>query len=317
VKALWLNQAGLQYRDDLAVPEPEAGDQLVRVNTAGLCSTDIGLLNGMYDFEGIIGHEFVGVVEQGAAELVGKRVVGEINIACKVCDFCRAGIPKHCSQRRVLGIRKSHGAFAEYLCLPRENIHLVPDNLSSEQAVFVEPLAAALDVLEYIDLSGDAKVLVIGDGRMGQLIARALLTVMPSISLLGRHPSKLDRLPQGVVKFNDAKQVQNQGFDYVVECTGNSDGFAIALDKIKPRGSIILKSTYPQVFHLDAGRIVVEEIRIFGSRCGDIANALEVLAAGKIDLTNLIDAKFALQDGLQAFEWSRRKDVIKVLLYID
>ena len=314
MRGLWLEKGRLALRDDISEPV-DAGEVRVRVIKAGICSTDTALVNGLYPFIGVIGHEFVGIVESGPNDLNGKRVVGDINAACGTCKFCQNGLAKHCENRTVLGISGRDGAFAEYLSLPIENLHLVPDDVSDDAAVFTEPLAAALEILEQVDMGPGDQVLVIGPGKLGQLIARVLHETGASLTVMGRSPEKLDRLSDlDVSKISsDSNPI---GFDIAVECTGNQDGFAAALAALRPKGTLILKSTYPGALSFDATPLVVDEIKIVGSRCGPFDKALKVMADGKIDPTGLIDARYALADGLAAFEHHARASVLKVLLEV-
>jgi len=312
MRGLWLESGRLGLRDD--IPEP-AGDREVRVRVtkAGICSTDTALVNGLYPFTGVIGHEFVGVVENGLHDLNGKRVVGDINAACGNCKFCQDGMEKHCEKRTVLGIVGRDGAFAEYLSLPAKNLYTVPDSVTDDAAVFTEPLAAALEILEQIDMRSGDQVLVIGPGKLGQLIARVLHATGASVTVMGRSPEKLARLADLDVR-KISSDSEATGFDIAVECTGNQEGFATALTALKPKGTLVLKSTYPGALTFDATPVVVDEIRIVGSRCGPFDKALKAMADGGIDPTGLIDARYALADGLAAFEHHARAGVLKVML---
>ncbi len=320
MRALCLHQGKLCYRDALPTPALATDHCLVRVIQAGICSTDIGLLHGMYEFEGVLGHEFVGFVEQGPDQLLQRRVVGDINISCECCQYCLAGMKKHCEQRRVLGIRDWSGAFAEYLALPMRNLTVVPDTVSNDEAVFAEPLAAAMDVLAQLQVAdkdfASHRLLLVGDGRMAQLIARVLALYSDQITVLGKHQDKLARLPNDLKRVDSVTELSPRSFDYVVECTGNASGFDIALALVKARGVIILKSTYPSNVSLDATRIVVDELQIKGSRCGNFTDALRLLESKQISVTELIDGRFGLLDADRAFVFSRQKSVIKTLFDI-
>ncbi|BAZ29505.1 zinc-containing alcohol dehydrogenase superfamily protein [Cylindrospermum sp. NIES-4074] len=314
MKGLWLENNQLQLRTDLEIPEPPPGEALVRVLRAGICNTDIELLRGYYPYTGILGHEFVGVVEQGPENLINQRVVGEINAVCGKCRFCRRGQPTHCENRTVLGIVNRHGAFAEYLCLPIENLHPVPENVSTEAATFTEPIAAALEIQQQVSLSSDDRVLVVGDGKLGQLVAQTLALTGCDLLVVGRHQQKLANLEARGIKTGLADAVIDSAFDISVECTGNPEGFAIARRALRPRGTLVLKSTYAGKLSLDASSLVVDEITLIGSRCGPFPAALELLANGKVDLQPLIHACYPLSQGLGAFENAQSRGVLKVLL---
>jgi threonine dehydrogenase-like Zn-dependent dehydrogenase len=312
MRGLWLENGALHLRDD--IPNPVVADEaLVRVTKAGICSTDTALVNGLYPFTGIIGHEFTGIVEEGPQALKGKRVVGDINAACGECRFCKTGMAKHCENRTVLGIVGRDGAFAERLSLPPENLHVIPDIVDDDAAVFTEPLAAALEILEQVDMGPGDQVLVVGPGKLGQLICRVLALSGASLTVMGRGPEKLERLGDLAVTKTLGDSLPG-GFDIAVECTGNQAGFATALAALRPKGTLVLKSTYPGKLTFDATPIVVDEIKIVGSRCGPFEKALDCLASGAIDPTGLIDARYPLGDGLAAFERHTEPGVLKVLL---
>ena len=296
----------LSYRDDLPLPVVEDGYCLLKVRKAGICGTDLGLLAGLYDFQGIPGHEFVGIVEQGPGRLKGRRVVGDINIACQTCANCLAGSRKHCLARKVLGIRRHHGAFASYLTLPEENLVTVPESLPDEEAVFAEPLAAVLDIIAKVPVVASDRVLLIGDGRMGQLAARVLGRFSDHLYLMGKHAHKLALLPQGVVTTTDEAAWNQPTFDLVVECTGHPSGLQAALRRVKARGKIVLKSTYADRLSIDASRLVVDEITLIGSRCGDMGQALKLMEEAPLGLGELIHAHYSLAQYAQAFADARR-----------
>ena len=314
MKGLWLENNQLELRTNIPIPEPPPGEALVRVLRAGICNTDLELIKGYYPYTGIIGHEFVGIVEQGPKQLINQRVVGEINAACGNCRFCRRGQPTHCENRTVLGIVNRNGAFAEYLSLPIENLYLVPENVSTAAATFTEPIAAALEIQQQIQISKDDRVLVVGDGKLGQLIAQTLALTGCELLVVGRHEDKLINLAGKGIKTGLADSVTDRYFDISVDCTGNPEGFNIARRALRPRGTLILKSTYAGNLSLDASSLVVDEITLIGSRCGPFVPALELLAAGKVDVQYLIDSSYPLSQGLEAFEKAKTKGVLKVLL---
>jgi len=314
--ALWLEDRRLRLRDDLEVADPPANEVMVRVTCAGICNTDVELLRGYYPFAGIPGHEFVGVVERGPDRLAGRRVVGEINAVCGDCVACRAGRPNHCERRTVLGIVDRNGAFAEYLTLPAENLHPVPDDLPDEVAVFTEPLAAALEIQEQVEVVESDRVLVVGDGKLGQLIARTLALTGCELQVVGRHPDKLELVKAAGIRAEIAYEVDPAGFDVVVECTGNPQGFALARRAVRPRGTLVLKSTYADALEIDASSLVVDEITLVGSRCGPFVPALRLLAEGKIDPRPLVHARYPLAQAIDAFDHAQRPGVLKVLLEV-
>ena len=314
MKGLWLENNQLQLRTDIPNPEPPPGEALVRVLRAGICNTDLELLRGYYPYTGILGHEFVGVVEQGPERLLNQRVVGEINAACGQCRFCRSGQPTHCENRTVLGIVNRNGAFADYLTLPIENLHLVPESISTDAATFTEPVAAALEIQQQVSVGSDERVLVVGDGKLGQLVAQTLVLTGCELLAIGRHREKLANLEARGIKTGFADAVTDRAFDISVECTGNPEGFDLARRALRPRGTLILKSTYAGKLTLDASSLVVDEITVIGSRCGPFPKALQLLAQGRVDVEGLIQARYPLTEGLTAFERAQRRGVLKVLL---
>jgi threonine dehydrogenase-like Zn-dependent dehydrogenase len=317
MKGIWLEKQQLQLKTDLPTPEPAEGEARVRVLRAGICNTDLELLRGYYPYTGIPGHEFVGIVEQGAANLVNQRVVGEINAACGQCRLCLTGHPTHCLQRTVLGIVNRNGAFAEYLTLPIANLHIVPDSITTDAATFTEPLAAALEIQEQIAIAPNNRVLVVGDGKLGQLVAQSLALTGCDLLVVGRHADKLAKLEQVGIKVGFADLVTAKSFDIAVECTGNPEGFNLALTGLLPRGTLVLKSTYAGKLTLDASALVVDEITVIGSRCGPFAKALEILAQKQVDVTSLIETHYPLEQGLAAFDRAQERGILKVLLNMD
>lgn len=319
MKGIWLENGAAGFRDDLPLPRVGKNDDcLVRLSLAGVCSTDLAMLNGLYPFSGIMGHEFTGVVEKGPGALQGRRVAGEINISCGQCRECRAGRAKHCQNRSVLGLRGHDGVFAEYVTLPAGNLHLVPGAVPDEAAVFAEPLAAALDVLEQVEISDGTRVLLVGAGRLGQLIARALATTGCALTVVVRDAAKAARLActgAELISGDDlAGDKAGGSFDVAVECTGNDAGLEMALAALRPRGTLVLKSTYAGKPRVDMSRVVVDEIRITGSRCGPFDKALALMAAEDLQLEALIDKVYPLEQGLEALEKSRQAGVVKVLI---
>lgn len=294
-------------------------EALVRVTKSGICNTDIEIVRGYAGFEGTIGHEFVGIVEQSAdaPELIGKRVVGEINAGCGVCKLCQKGDSRHCPTRTVLGIHGRDGAHAEFLRLPAVNLLEVPANVSDEQAIFAEPLAAAYGILEQVSLAEETRVAVIGDGKLGLLCAMSLAIASENVCLIGKHKEKIAVAEsynvEGIL-LNDAVPKLNHTFDVVVEASGSASGFSTALDLLKPRGKLALKSTFQGNTNLEMWRVVVDEITIVGSRCGRFAPALELLSNGKINVESMISEEFSLANGVEAMSKATQKGVMKVVL---
>lgn len=314
MKGLWLDNKQLQLKTNIPIPKPPKGEALIKVLRAGICNTDLELLRGYYPYKGILGHEFVGVVEQGSEHLINKRVVGEINAACGYCRFCLRGEPTHCENRTVLGIVNRNGAFAEYLSLPEKNLHLVPENVSTDAATFTEPIAAALEIQAQVQLCKDDRVLVVGDGKLGQLISQTLALTGCDLLVVGKHKDKLQNLAARGIKTGLADDVKDKYFDISVDCTGNPEGFATARRALRPRGILVLKSTYAGNLSIDASSLVVDEITLIGSRCGPFTPALELLATNRVDVEPLIHSHYPLSEGLAAFEKAQTKGVLKVLL---
>jgi threonine dehydrogenase-like Zn-dependent dehydrogenase len=316
MQAVWLENGKITLRDDLPIPSLPAGEALVRVRLAGICSTDLELVRGYYPYTGILGHEFVGDVVQapGRPELVGKRVVGEINAVCGACQMCRTQNPTHCERRTVLGIVARDGAFADYLTLPVENLHLVPERLTDEQAVFTEPLAAALEIQEQVRVSPGARVLLIGAGRLGQLIAQSLSLTGCALQVVARYQHQRDLLAGYPLQFVDEAVVPDNQIDLVVEATGSPAGFELAKRAVRPRGTVVLKSTYAGKLEVNFSEIVVDEITLVGSRCGPFPAALRLLEGGQVNPLPLISGRYPLSKGLQAFKQAREPGMVKILL---
>ena len=314
--ALWLEEQQLRVREDMPFPPTPPGEALVRVLRAGICNTDLELVRGYYPYTGVPGHEFAGVVDRGPKELEGKRVVGEINAVCGRCTDCTSERRSHCSRRTVLGIAGRDGAFAQYLSLPADNLHLVPPQVSTDAATFVEPLAAALEIQRQVKVRPDDRVLVVGDGKLGQLIGQTLRLTGCDLLVVGRHENKLDLLRARGIAAGRADSVRQGSFDLAVECTGNAAGFALARKGLRPRGTLVLKSTYAGVLTLDASDLVVDEISLIGSRCGPFPPALRLLAERQVEVEGLIQSRFPLREGLEAFARAREPGGLKVVLDI-
>lgn len=297
-------------------PVPNQDEAIVKITLAGICGTDLEMLNGYMDYHGVLGHEFVGVViKSHNKDLMGKRVVGEINVGCGKCQSCKDGMDRHCSNRTVLGILHRNGAFAEFLSLPEKNLHILPDNVSDEQAVFVEPLAAAFEITQQVDLNPDWKIGIVGDGRLAQLVANVLKLYCSDIVCFGRHQNKLENLKRlGVHTKIGIDSADEHKFDLVIEATGNNSGFSDATRLVKPRGTVILKSTVASRENLDLTPAVVNEITLIGSRCGTFRPAIEALSSKKISVDNLIDSTYPLEKFQDALEHAKKPGTLKVFL---
>jgi len=297
-------------------PDPEFNETLVQVNLAGICGTDLEILNGYMKYTGILGHEFVGtVVKSNNSNLIGKRVVGEINAGCTKCNFCIRGMERHCPSRTVLGILKRDGAFAEFLSLPEKNLHVIPDSISDEQAVFVEPLAAAFEINEQISLKPEWNVAVVGDGRLAQLIIQVIKLTCSNITCFGKHQNKLEGLIQSGIKIKiGIESTDEQLFDLVVEATGSNSGFTDTMKLVKPRGTVVLKSTITSRENLDLTSTIINEITLIGSRCGLFKPAIDALATGVISVNSMIDSTFSLDKFEDAIIHAKKPNTLKVFL---
>ena len=316
MRALWLEDRSLRLRDDVQPEDPPAGEAVIRVRLAGVCNTDLELLRGYYPYTGVPGHEFVGTVEEArdAPDWIGRRVVGEINAACHDCATCRAGRPTHCERRSVLGIVGRHGAFAERLCLPVGNLRAVPDGVADEIAVFCEPTAAALEIQQQLRVVPGERVVVIGVGKLGHLVAQTLAAAGCDPLAIGRSPRPLTLLAARGLRTGTAEAIEPRRADLVVECTGNPEGLELARRAVRPRGTIVLKSTYHGRAALDLAPFVVDEVTLVGSRCGPFDPALELLARGAVDPLPLVEARYPLAQALAAFEHAARPGALKVLV---
>jgi threonine dehydrogenase-like Zn-dependent dehydrogenase len=307
---------GKQMIFDNNYPDPKFNETLVQVNLAGICGTDLEILNGYMKYTGILGHEFVGtVVKSNNPDLIGKRVVGEINAGCTKCDFCIRGMERHCPSRTVLGILKRDGAFAEFLSLPEKNLHIIPDSISDEQAVFVEPLAAAFEINEQISLKPEWNVAVVGDGRLAQLIIQVIQLTCSNITCFGKHQNKLEGLIQSGIKIKiGIESTDEQLFDLVVEATGSNSGFTDTMKLVKPRGTVVLKSTITSRENLDLTSTIINEITLIGSRCGLFKPAIDALATGVISVNSMIDSTFSLDKFEDAIIHAKKPNTLKVFL---
>ena len=318
MQAVWLENNSLSLRDDIPVPEPGSGEALVKVRLAGICGTDLALVKGYHSFNGIPGHEFVGeiVLASDRPERVGERVVGEINVACGRCALCRANMPRHCEERTALGVLNRNGAFAEYVCLPLRNLIKVPAAVSDEAAVFVEPLAAALEIREQITIEPSDFVLVIGAGRLGQLIARSLSSTGCNLQVVARYKNQQNLLDTCNITWIDNNSIRERFYHIVIEATGSVDGFATAHRAVRPRGTIVLKSTYNAQVQVEFSSIVVDEITLVGSRCGPFGPAINLLKKSEVDPIMLIERHYALKDARAALAHASKPGTLKILLQI-
>ncbi|MCC6299857.1 MAG: alcohol dehydrogenase catalytic domain-containing protein [Anaerolineales bacterium] len=319
MRALWLENNKIELRE---APQPQKPNEaLVKIRKAGVCSTDLELVKGYYPYTGVLGHEFVGEVVssplpagEGLGVRVGDRVVGDINVVCNQCEQCLNGRPTHCENRTVLGIVNRDGTFAEFTQLPIANLHKVPASVSDEMAVFTEPLAAALEIQEQINIKPTDRVLLVGAGRLGQLIAQTLALTACDLRVVARHKRQQDLLSARGIGIIDEADVQKWRWDVVVEATGSPSGFALARRAIRPRGALVLKSTYKGEMSVDFSSIVVDEVNIIGSRCGPFEPALRLMESKQVDPTVLIDDEFSLNDGVKAFERAAQAGTLKVLI---
>lgn len=294
-------------------PAPAAEEVLVRVTRAGVCETDLQLIKGYMGFRGILGHEFVGVAESGP--LAGQRVVGEINCACWQCDTCRSGFPTHCPNRTVLGILNHDGAFADLIAVPQRNLHRVPDAIPDDIAVFTEPVAAAFQIPAQIEIAGSERIVVLGDGRLGNLCAQVLASMADEVLVIGKHREKLALLDaMGLKTALLSDDLPQRSFDIVVDCTGSESGLPAALKLVRPRGTIVLKTTVAGTQTLAWAPFVIDEVTLVGSRCGPFDRALAALEQGHVQVQPLIADRFDLSRGLDALARAQTKGILKVLL---
>jgi threonine dehydrogenase-like Zn-dependent dehydrogenase len=309
---VWLENNEINLRDDIPTPTAENDEVLIEVLMAGICNTDLELMKGYYPYQGILGHEFVGIVRSNNHALNGERVVGTINVPCLGCPMCKENIYSHCYDRKALGINNKNGCFAEYITLPTHNLMKVPANVSDEAATFTEPLAAALQIQTQIHIKPSDRILVIGDGKLGNLIVQTLLIKGYEVWLQGKHEIKIKKLlDKGALQF---KPTMQDLFDVTIECSGHPAGFATAIQHIKPRGTIVMKSTYAQDIQLNISQLVVNEVNLIGSRCGPFKPALNLLEKGLIDCKGLIDSIYPLRKAISAFSRAKESGSGKVLI---
>ncbi|HOE15985.1 MAG TPA: alcohol dehydrogenase catalytic domain-containing protein [Syntrophorhabdaceae bacterium] len=309
----------LGYAEDRPLPElNKTGEALVRVRMAGICNTDLEIIKGYMGFKGIPGHEFVGTVEKADGQnrsWIGKRVVGEINCVCGECDYCIGGLPRHCPRRTTLGISGRDGAFAEYLLLPARNLHEVPGNVPDEEAVFTEPLAAAFEILEQVTVKPADRIVVLGDGKLGLLCSFVLALTGAEIALAGNHGRKLAIAREaGIAVYPADSLPMGKKYDIVVEATGTPAGLGSSLELVRPRGTIVLKSTVASTREINLNRIVIDEITLLGSRCGPFEPALRALSERTVNVKPLISGIFPAEKALEAFRAAGQKGSLKVLI---
>lgn len=314
MKAAYFDGTKISLKNDY--PTPNLDEALIKVRLAGICGTDLEMIQGYASYVGVLGHEFVGaVVESANKNLIGKRIVGEINTGCGKCQMCATGLERHCPQRTVLGIYKRDGAFAQYLSLPEKNLHVIPDSISDEQAVFVEPLAAAFEIEEQLHIERDSKIAILGDGRLAQLIMRVLRISHSDITCFGKHAKKLQLAEKIGIKTKTVISSHDEHtFDVVIEATGNESGFLDTMRLVKPRGIVVLKSTIASKNKLDLTPAIVNEITFVGSRCGPFRPAIQALTSGTISVDDLIDSVYPLDRLNDALDAARDSEKLKVLL---
>jgi len=314
MQALYWNGHALDFESSRPTPATNQQTALVWIHLAGICDTDLQIFKGYMDFRGVPGHEFVGTVSDGPESLCGKKVVGEINFGCGQCDACNRGLSRHCPNRTVMGILGADGAFAEFVSVPVGNLHLVPDNVSDEEAVFAEPLAAAFEILEQIQPSPGDHVLVLGDGKLGFLCAQVLKLTGANVTVLGKHPEKLALIKRRAIRTVLLGDWKPRLFDIVVEATASASGLQLALSAVRPRGTLVLKSTIAGDHQLSLAPLVINEITVVGSRCGPFPDALEALSEKTVAVTPWIEKIYPLSEGLDAIAHAARPGTRKILL---
>ena len=314
MRALCWNGRDLVFESTYRAPVADDQTALVKVHLAGICSTDLQILKGYMGFRGVPGHEFVGSVLEGPQALISRRVVGEINFGCGRCDSCALGLSRHCPNRTVMGILNADGAFAECLAVPPTNLHLVPDNVADEEAVFSEPLAAAFEILEQVEVNPSDDVLVLGDGKLGALCAQVMRLASIHVTVLGKHKEKLSLAKRAGVPTILLSDWRSRQFDIVIEATGSASGFELALNAVRPRGTLVLKSTIAENHHVSLAPLVINEINVIGSRCGLFPPALEALRQSRVSVTPLIEKVYPLHDGIAAVSHAARPGARKILL---
>lgn len=317
MQALVVSEGKVDFVRSYPEPEVSSEEVLIAVEMAGICSTDLEIIKGYMDFQGVLGHEFVGKVVKGPKNLMDKRVVGTINCVCGKCDMCLSGLSEHCRKRTVIGIDGRDGAFAEFLSLPKRNVHVLPDSLDAEKAVFIEPLSAALQIVKQVPIEKRHQVIVVGDGRLGLLAVQVLAqhSNRSQVALLGKHESKLTFCEKrGLRGIHLDDMLIKPEWDVVVDCTGSADGFSTACRLVRPRGKLVMKSTWLADKPVDLTPLVINEVTLVGSRCGPFPDAIHALAAEQVVVNGLITSRFELPEGLKALDKAGQSDEIKVVL---
>ncbi len=314
MKAIFWDGDAVTLDSSYLPPVPDQSTAIVKVHLAGICSTDLQIFKGYMKFRGVPGHEFVGSVSHGPKEWSGKRVVGEINFGCGNCEFCARDLTRHCPNRTVMGILNADGAFAEYVAVPVENLHPVPGSISDEQAVFTEPLAAAFEILRQIQISTGDEILILGDGNLGNLCAQVLRLTGAKVTVLGKHRDKLELIKRAGVRTMLLNDWKPRLLDVVVEATGSAVGLELAISAVRPRGTLVLKSTIAGAHQVSLAPLVINEINLVGSRCGVFPDALEALAVNHVSVAPLIEQVYPLEHGIEAIQHAERHGARKILL---
>ncbi|MBR6299246.1 MAG: alcohol dehydrogenase catalytic domain-containing protein [Candidatus Gastranaerophilales bacterium] len=320
MKALVYNKE-LKLDNNYPVPDLKENEVLIKTLMVGICNTDYEITKGYMGYQGVLGHEFVGIVEKTGSNvdkyLINKRVVGEINLACNNCEWCHKGLGRHCPNRSTLGIFKKDGCFSEYFTLPKENVIEISDNIDDETATFTEPLAAAYEILEQLHIRPDSKVALVGDGKLGLCISLVFSALNIDFIHIGKHEEKLNISKSNGVKtmlLSELKDCHKKSFDFVIEATGSTGGFELSSSLVKPRGTLVLKSTITAKEGLNLASIVVDEITVVGSRCGQFRPILRLLEQGKINVKPLISGIYSVDDFEKAFEENSKKNTLKILV---
>jgi threonine dehydrogenase-like Zn-dependent dehydrogenase len=314
MRALVFNKK-LEFLTDYPVPERKKNEALIKVTRAGICNTDLEIIKGYMGFHGVLGHEFVGIVERSEKkQKVGKRVVGEINLGCGICSYCTSGMKEHCPDRSVLGILQKDGVFADYITLPEDNLHTIPNSISDDEAVFVEPLAAAYEIMNQVDIAPSDRVCVLGDGKLGLLVGQALSSTGCDLLVVGHHREKLSILDELGINTRHTTSFRGKGYDVVVDCTGSRSGIETAMNIVRPKGKIVLKTTISKSAPLNVNKIVINEVSVIGSRCGPFTSAIRAIKSKAVDLYPMISDTLPLNEGVKAFQYASRKGVLKVIL---
>ena len=317
MKALVFDGNELKIDNNYPEPRMAADEVLIKVSHAGVCSTDLEIIKGYMGFQGVPGHEFIGEVVDGDTSLAGKRVTAEINCVCGNCEMCDKGLGTHCYNRQTIGIFQHQGSFAEYIAVPKENVHIIPGSIDNDAAMFIEPLAAAFEIFHQIEITGSEKVAVIGDGRLGILTSLAMATKVPAENLLtiGKHLEKLGHLAGKNLNVKLLDEIKSgELWDIVIDCSGKTSGFETAVKLLKPRGQLILKSTFVPDKAIDLSTVVINELEIIGSRCGHFEDAIEALSSGSVDTSGLITSRYDFNDAVTAFATAADGKNIKVIL---